>query len=244
MLASRALQPRGLVDVFPEPAKSGPSTPRHQETCLLILFAKLLKALCDDQRVNRGKWYDDFRLLRSWGDTEDIRLLMREFLGLSTDEVSLACPEQKALIDDALHEYARAARSALAKAGPSWNSPLSDRLLLFGATHDRKSLQDSEKKDLLRRHYLELLKWTLRALFRAKHWRIGCKSIERLDTHDEFHKSDKHDPTSETRTVQRVRHEAVGSPRFQALTDLDIEQLLILAMHARFNPFLIWHDMR
>jgi len=36
----------------------------------------------------------------------------------------------------------------------------------------------------------------------------------------------------------------VGSARFQALTDLAIELLLILAMHARFNPFLIWHDLR
>ncbi|WP_336814387.1 hypothetical protein [Bosea sp. MMO-172] len=244
MLASRALQPRGLVDAFPEPAKPGPSTPRHQESCLLILFAKLLKALCDDQRDNARQWYDDSRLLRRWGGTEDLRLLMREFLGLPGDEVSLACPEQKALVDDALHEYARAARSALAKAGPSWNAPLSERLLLFGATRNPKSVKESEKKDVLRRHYLELLEWTLRALFRARHWRIGCKSIERLDTHDEFHKPDKHDPTLETRTVQRVRHEAVGSPRFQALTDLAVEPLLILSMHARFNPFLVWHDMR
>lgn len=245
LLTVRNLKHQGLIDSFPELKKSGPSTPRYQETCLLILFAKVLKALRDNLRLSPGKWYDDLRLLCDWAGTESLRRVMRDLLRLPVDKEALKCPYQKELITEAFREYASDARAALASAGTAWNSSLSERLLLFSATRDPESVNKSEKKDaLLRRHYLELLDWTLRALFRAKHWRIGCNSIERFDTHGNFHKPDPDDRTSERRPVQRVEHEALGSPRFQALTDLDLEQLLILAMHARFNPFLIWHDMR
>lgn len=245
MLTHRKLEQRGLINFFPEPTKPGPSTPRHQETCLLILFAKLLKLLSADQRHTADKWYDDLRLLRDWDGAAGLRMLMRELLWLPVDEASLECPHQKDIVAEKLREYASEARAALANAGASWHSPLSERLLLFGATRDPLSVtKPEERAALLRRHYLELVDWTLRALFRAKHWRIGCNSIERLDTHGHFHASDQDDPTSERRPAQRISHEALGSARFQALTDLNIEPLLILAMHARFNPFLIWHDMR
>ena len=105
-------------------------------------------------------------------------------------------------------------------------------------------MKGREKQTVLRQHHLDLLDWTLRALFRAKHWRIGCNSIERLDTHGHFHKADEHDSTTDISPIARISHETVGSARFQALTDLDLEPLLILAMHARFNPFLVWHDLR
>lgn len=249
MFTSRASISRGLVSALPQamqhaPSKSGRSTPQHQETCLLILFAKLLEALRNDQRDNGGGWYDDFRLLRDWKHTAGLRMLMRQLLGLSLDKASLNSPDDKDKITEALRDHAKRARSALANAGPDWDTRLSERLLLLGATRNPKLVRSSNKADVLRRHYLELLDWTLRALFRAEHWRIGGKSIRRFDQYDLFHRPDEHDPTLETPNVERISHEVVGSPRFQALTDLEIEPLLILAMHARFNPFLIWHDMR
>jgi hypothetical protein len=244
MLTLRNQAPRGLINGFSEPTISGPTTARYHETCLLILFAKLLKALRDDVRASENKSYDDFRFLRDWEGTKPHRKLMRELLRRPLDVKSLECPHEKQIVDDELCGLASRARTAFAKAGPNWHSPLSERLLLLSATRDPPSVMGLEKKCVLRHHYLDLLDWTVRALFRAGHWRIGCNSIERLDTHGQFHKAHEYDATSEISPVKRISHEATGSARFQALTDLDIKPLLILAMHARFNPFLIWHDMR
>ena len=244
MLALRKKEPRGLICGFPERNAPGPTTPRYHEICLLILFSKLLASLREDVLANDAKWYDDFRLLRDWKETERHRSLLRALLRRPLDEASLECPDEKGIVDDELRDLASRARAALANAGSAWSAPLSERLLLYGATHKPIAVKGREKQTVLRQHHLDLLDWTLRALFRAKHWRIGCNSIERLDTHGHFHKADEHDSTTDISPIARISHETVGSARFQALTDLDLEPLLILAMHARFNPFLVWHDLR
>ncbi|WP_156640118.1 hypothetical protein [Bosea sp. PAMC 26642] len=234
----------GLADAFPDPQKSGPSTPRHQEICLQILFCKLVDFLRKDVADRDGKIFDQLTLLRDWSRTQQIRDLMA---------ISLRLPEPKSKTDRAyrnsevaaeLDKLAIASRAAFRNAGASWTKPLSERLLLFGDGLTPRPVVDADNHSALREHALKLLSWSFLALLRAKHWRQGAISIGRLNSHGEFHKADKLDPTNETCDSARLAHEAVGSVTFQDLTDLGIEQLLILAMHGRFNPFLIWHDMR
>lgn len=221
MLQSRAVEPKGLISVFPHPEKPGHVMTRSHEACLQILLGKLL----------------DVGL-----SIYEMRETMRQLLKIEfTDDARAA---QKGEIDQKLAKYAKEARAAARSAPLPWNGPLSERLLLFSATLHRQSVPKGDKDQILHQHQLELLEWALRALFRATHWRRGSKSVLRLNHDGNFLVSNKQDPTTETRDVQRLHHDAVGSPASQSATDLDIEPLLILAMHARFNPFLIWHDMR
>lgn len=241
MLNLRKKNPRGLISVFPETNSAGPSTQRYYEICLLILLYKILNEIREDFLASTGIDYNQVQILRQSEWVEPHYELLKSLL----IPPSIAKSADKSVLSKGVLDLVRRANVAFENAGPDWASPLSERLLLVGATYKPDAVdKKSEKKAVVRQHLLDLLDWTLRALFRSKHWRIGANSIERLDTHGHFHKADKHDPTTDILPSSRISHEAVGSSRFQALTDLDVEQLLILAMHARFNPFLIWHDLR
>lgn len=220
-LQSRALRPRGLINIFPHPDKPGEALKQTQETCLKILLGKLL---CDGLSISA------------------LRETMRQLLKITFTQD--ARDDQEATIDETLTKYAKEARATLRSAGTPWNEPLSERLLLFGATLHPRSVQGLAKGDVLSQHKLELMDWTLRALFRATHWRRGSKSALRLNHEGNFLKSNKQDSTAETRDRQRLHHDVAGSAHSQGVIDLEMESMLILAMHARFNPFLIWHDLR
>lgn len=221
LLQSRGLTPRGLINIFPHPEKPGEALKRTQETCLKILLGKLLS---DGLSIDA------------------LRETMRQLLKITFTQDARA--DQEATIDETLASYAKEARAALRSAGTPWNEPLSERLLLFGATLHPQSVQGRTKDDVLRRHKLELMDWTLRALFRAVHWRRGSKSVLRLNHDGNFLKSNKQDSSAETSDRPRIHHDVAGSTQSQGVIDLDMESMLILAMHARFNPFLIWHDLR
>ncbi|MDP3600889.1 MAG: hypothetical protein Q8R85_06975 [Bosea sp. (in: a-proteobacteria)] len=221
LLTSRAIQPRGLINLIPHPDKPRGFLPEVQEACLYILLGKLLRE----------------------GVTIDLgRETMRQLLGIESCAEYLAY--QLSEIDKILGDMAKKARAALREAPPPWCDPLSERLLLFGATRDGRVEPPEQRDAVLQEHKRELLDWTLRALFRAIHWRRGSKSILRYNHSGEFLVPNKLDRTKETRDVPRLHHDVMGSQSAQAVTDLELEPLLMLAMHARFNPFLIWHDMR
>lgn len=223
-LTARGSAPRGLIDAFPETKKSGRPPPQYQEKCLLILLAKLLQAGCS---------------------LDDLILPARHLLRYPVDKKSLKCIWQKAQVDKKLETCAKRARAALRKAPSPWHEPLSERLLLFSATRAPSAeMKDSDKEAVLKQHKVELLQWTFYALFRTKHWRIGRNLIERFNIKDDgFPNPDDDDPTEETRTVPRIHHEVAGSVAFQKITDLTVEQLLIVSMHARTNLFLVQHDL-
>lgn len=221
LLQSRGLTPRGLINIFPHPEKPGEAMKRTQEACLKILLGKLL---CDGLSIDA------------------LCETMRQLLKIEFTQDARA--DQEATIDETLAKYAKEARATLRSAGAPWNEPLSERLLLFGATLRPRSVQGRAKDEVLRRHKLELMDWILRALFRATHWRRGSKSVLRLNHDGNFLKSNKQDSSAETSDRPRLHHDVAGSTHSQGVIDLEMESMLILALHARFNPFLIWHDMR
>ncbi|MCP4560826.1 MAG: hypothetical protein GY837_09920 [Bosea sp.] len=222
-LCVRGSAPRGLIDAFPEIKKPGRPPLQYQEKCLLILIAKLLQAGCS---------------------LDDLIVPARHLLRYPVDKKSLKCVWQNDQVAQELEKYAKRARAALRKAPSPWHEPLSERLLLFSATRAPSAdMKDSDKEAVLKQHKVELLQWTFYALFRTKHWRIGRNLIERFNIKDDgFPNPDDDDPTEETRTVPRIHHEVAGSVAFQNITDLTVEQLLIVSMHARTNLFLVQHD--
>lgn len=223
-LHSRRLEPRGLIDAFPETKKPGRPPPQYQEKCLLILLAKLLQSGCT---------------------LDDLNTPARQLLRLPADNESLKCVWYKEEVAKTLEKWAKRARVALRKAPSPWDEPLSERLLLFGATRAPSENQDDgDKEAVLKRHRVALLQWTFIALYRTKHWRIGRNLIERFNLKDDgFPNPDEDDPTEETRTIPRIHHEVSGSEEFQSITDLTVEQLLVVSMHARTNLFLVQHDL-
>lgn len=223
-LRLRTLTPRGLIDAFPEVKKSGRTTPQYQETCHLILLAKLLNAGCT---------------------LKDLHVPMRRVLRFSADKESLKNKAENDIVEKKLKRWAKRASTALREAPSAWRAPLSERLLLYSATLPPLAENGGrDKETLLTAHKRDLLKWTFYSLFRTKHWRIGRNLIERFNIKDDkFPNCDEDDPSVETFTVPRIHHEVAGSADFQSITDLTVEQLLIVSMHARTNLFLIQHDL-
>lgn len=223
-LRLRKLTPRGLIDAFPEVKKSGRPPRQYQETCHLILLAKLLKAGCT---------------------LKDLRGPMRDLLRLPVNAKLLEDDDENYEVDEKLERWAKRASTALRKAPSAWRAPLSERLLLYSATLPPFAENDErDKETLLTAHRTDLLKWTFYSLFRTKHWRIGRNLIERFNIKDDkFPNCDEDDPSVETSTVPRIHHEVAGSVEFQGITDLTVEQLLTISMHARTNLFLIQHDL-